>query len=92
MKINSSSVSLYCVYYQAHVNRPLCWFVTGALRSYEHIAFDRTIDIDKSIFEFFVPCSTEIYFLEVMAYFQEQGLVSNIVKLPNRLFNSDEQV
>src|SRR4029077_17030302 len=56
----------YCSYYQAHVKRELCWFVTAALRSYEHIAFDRTLDTATSLFEFFVAPSTEKYFLEIM--------------------------
>ena len=84
--------SLYCFYYQAHVQRELCWFVTAALRSYEHISFDRTIDVENSIFEFFVAPSTEPCFLEIMAYFQEQGLVSGLVKKPNRLEDLAEQV
>lgn len=77
--------SLYCSYYQAYVQRELCWFVTASLRSYEHVAFDRTLDPATSLFEFFVPVTTEKYFLEVMDYFQSQGLVSDLKKLPNRL-------
>ncbi len=84
--------SLYCSYYQANVERELCWFVTAALRSYEHVSFDRTLDPATSLFEFFVPELTEKYFLEVMAYFQSKGLVRNLVKLPNRLENSAEQI
>lgn len=81
------TLSLYCSYYQAHVERELCWFVTASLRSYEHVAFDRTLDPETSLFEFFVPTSTEKYFLEVMTYFESQGLVSGLQKLPNRLKN-----
>jgi hypothetical protein len=87
----SDKTSLYCVYYQAHVVREQCWFVTAALKSYEHIAFDRTIDTASSLFEFFVAPSTEIYFLEIMTYFQDQGLVSGLIKLPNRLVGDDSQ-
>jgi hypothetical protein len=81
--------SLYCSYYQAHVERALCWFVTASLRSYEHVAFDRTLDPETSLFEFFVPITTEKYFLEIMNYFQSQGLVSGLKKLPNRMKNED---
>ena len=77
--------SLYCSYYQAYVECELCWFVTASLRSYEHVAFDRTLDPATSLFEFFVPTSTEKYFLEVMAYFESQGLIFDLKKLPNRL-------
>ncbi|HLW73103.1 MAG TPA: hypothetical protein VKR54_03570 [Candidatus Babeliales bacterium] len=84
--------SLYCSYYQAQVERELCWYVTAALRSYEHISFDRTLDPAISLFEFFVPHTTEKYFLTLMSYFQSEGLVHNLKKLPNRLENLTEQV
>ena len=86
------SQELYCAYYQAHVQRELCWFVTAALRSYEHLSFDRTINTENSIFEFFVAPSTEPYFLEIMAYFERASLVTGLLKLPNRLADSAEQV
>ena len=84
--------SLYCSYYQAQVQRELCWYVTAALRSYEHISFDRTLDPATSLFEFFVPVSTEKPFLALMNYFETEGLVHNLKKLPNRLANLTEQV
>jgi hypothetical protein len=84
--------SLYCSYYQANVQRELCWYVTAALRSYEHISFDRTLDPATSLFEFFVPITTEKIFLAFMEHFQSEGLVRNLTKLPNRLENLAEQV
>ncbi|HSC25398.1 MAG TPA: hypothetical protein VLB80_04265 [Candidatus Babeliales bacterium] len=83
--------SLYCSYYQAYVERALCWYVTAALRSCDHIAFDRTLDPSKSLFEFFVPPSTEEHFLALMHYFHSKGLVRDLKKLPNRLENSINQ-
>ena len=83
-----NNMKLYSSYYQANVQRELCWFVTATLRSYEHLAFDRTLDQATSLFEFFVPSSTEKYFLEIMSYYQEEGLVTNLVKLSNRLETS----
>lgn len=67
----------------------MVWFVTSTLKSYEHLLFDRTIDVPNSIFEFFVAPSGEACFLEVMAYMQEQGHVSDLKKLPNRLMEPD---
>jgi hypothetical protein len=87
-----SDQHMYCHYYQAHVQRELCWFVTAVLKSYEHIAFDRTINTAESRFEFFVAPSTEYYFLELMSYFQQEGLVSHLNKQPNRLAQESEQV
>jgi len=78
---------MYSSYYQAHISPAMCWFVTAALKSYEHLLFDRTIDVPNSVFEFFVAPSVEPWFLEIMAYMQEQGYVSDLKKLPNRLMD-----
>lgn len=79
-----------CLYYQAHINKPLCWFFVAVLRSFEHMAFDRTIDKDSTLFEFFVPASTQSFFEAVMQAFQEQGVVLDWQMLPNRLENPKE--
>jgi hypothetical protein len=77
----------YSLYYQAHVVPQTAWYVTAATRSFEHLAFDRTIDVKNSIFEFFVPSDMESYFLEIMNSLQAQGYIQNLQKLPNRLEN-----
>lgn len=73
-----------CSYYQAQVLREKTWFVVAVLRSYEHVAFDRTLDVQKSIFEFFVPEDQEILFLAIIQDFAQLGLVGQLIKLPNR--------
>jgi hypothetical protein len=73
------------IYYQATVERALCWFVVACLKTYDHLCFDRTIDVETSRFEFFVPADMEQDFLCVMHYFQQQNLVSGLCKMPNRL-------
>jgi len=83
---------MYCIYYQAHVNIPQTWFVTAILRSFEHCSFDRALKPQEGILEFFVPQDTNIYFLEVMNYFIEKGLVTNLKQLPNRLQDSQAVV
>ena len=75
----------YSSYYQAHVDRSLCWYVIAILKSYEHLAFDRTIDTATNLFEFYVPEAREQEFIRLMNYFQTQRLVSDLKKLPNRL-------
>ncbi len=77
----------YCQYYQGQVKRNDCWFFVGIMRSFEHLMFDRTIDLPSSTFEFFVPDSMEEQFLSIMDYFQKKGIVSNLQKLPNRLLD-----
>jgi len=79
-----------CSYYQAKIFRPESWFLVAALRSFEHVAFDRTLDVETNLFEFFVPVGMEPHFLELMHYFQEEQVVLTLEKLPNRL--SDESV
>jgi len=74
-----------CVYYQGQVLRSESWFVVAVLKSWEHVVFDRTVDVERSIFEFFVPAAMEPEFLAVMLQLTTQGLVSNLHKLENRL-------
>lgn len=75
----------YCAYYQACVVRATTWFFTSVLRSYEHLAFDRTLEKSDGIFEFFVPQGMETHFIEFMADMQAIGMVSDVKKLENRL-------
>jgi len=80
-----SKPAQFCVYYQAHVVKEQCWFMAATLRSFEHLAFDRTIDVASSTFEFFVPQGLEGHFLGIMAHYTSIGIVLNLTKLPNRL-------
>jgi hypothetical protein len=79
----------YCRYFQAHLTQELVWFATSALRGYEHIVFDRTLDPETSLFEFFVPPACITDFLEIMQLLRERGVVHNLVELPNRLLTQD---
>ena len=76
---------MYCNYYQATVERSKCWFLVAVLRSFEHVAFDRTLDVAQSRFEFFVPADMDGYFMDIMHHLQESGIVTNLERLPNRL-------
>ncbi len=82
----------FCQYYQAYIKRDRCWFFVAAMRSMEHMSFDRTLDIASSQFEFFVPDAMEGQFLSIMNYFKKKGIVSDLKKLPNRLQNPAEKV
>jgi hypothetical protein len=79
-------------YYQAHILREQTWFFTAALRSLEHMAFDRTIDKEQSLLEFFVPGAMHEQFVAFMADMQQRGLVLSIQQLPNRLQSVDANV
>ena len=76
---------MYCAYYQAQVLQSKTWFFVATLRAHEHIAFDRTFDKTTGVFEFFVPQAREHEFVELMAYYEREGIVSNVKKLENRL-------
>jgi len=53
----------YSLYFQAHVKKELCWIVSSTLRFTEYVAFDRTLDKEQSIFEFFVaPDLQDVFF------------------------------
>jgi hypothetical protein len=75
---------MLCLYYHAQVAKEKVWFFVGALRSFEHLVFDRTFDKERSIFEFLVPEDLNKYFLDLMEYFINEDIVYNLHKLPNR--------
>lgn len=80
-----NQINNFCAYYQAKVDKPKTWFFVATLRSYEHLAFDRTIDVENGIFEFFVPIDLEEEFLKIMQYYQKINILYDLKKLPNRL-------
>lgn len=82
----------HCSYYQALVDKTFCWYVVAILKSYEHLAFDRTLDTSTNLFEFYVPEAREQEFLKLMSYFEAQHLVSNLNKLPNRLADHEQEL
>lgn len=75
----------WCAYYQAWVKPSECWFLTSILRSYEHLAFDRTIDVENSIFEFFVPEQLVPFFETVMDQFAQRGTIKDLKRIENRI-------
>lgn len=80
---------MFCLYYTAKVDKPNVWQLTGVLKSFEHLSFDRTIDKENSIFEFFVPEGNKNIFEEVLNHFVQKGIVSDFQLKENRLINSD---
>jgi hypothetical protein len=74
----------YCLYYTAKIDKKRCWLLSSILRANEHIAFDRSLDPQASIFEFFVPHGMEQRFLTIMNYMEQKAVVTDLVKLPNR--------
>ncbi len=79
----------YCRYFQAQIDRSRIWFFTATLRSFEHLCFDRTLDKQKSIFEFFVPEENVQKFMGLMHWYQTHSYVSYVQELPNRLASPD---
>jgi hypothetical protein len=75
----------YCSYFQAEVKKAETWFFVATLRSFEHYAFDRTLDKERGLFEFFVPQGYEKKFVQLMSYYQDKGIISGFNKLENRL-------
>lgn len=76
---------MVCEYYCATVKSETVWLVVATLRYSEHIAFDRTLDAQKGIFEFYVPTSAEPFFCQLMESFVAHGYVSDLIKKENRL-------
>ena len=79
----------FCLYYQAHVRKERAWFLVGILKSFEHMAFDRTIDKENSIFEFFVPSSMKNHFESLMHFFMKEKIITSFSEMPNRLMDKN---
>lgn len=79
----------YSIYYQAHVQKELCWMVTATIRFMDHVAFDRTIDKENSIFEFYVAPDLEDEFLQIANRLLKRKIFLTLQKLPNRLITED---
>lgn len=75
----------YSCYYQVNIEKAKGWFFVGILRSFENIAFDRTLDKQNALFEIFVPKDCEQEFLDLMQALMDRKIVSNLKLLPNRL-------
>ena len=75
----------YCTYYQGTVTRRDALYMVSILKSFDHFCFDRTIDVQNSIFEFFVPPLHVPQFEQLMNQFEKEGIVQNLKKLPNRI-------
>ncbi len=76
---------LYSLYYQATILRNKTWFFVAIMRSFENLLFDRAVDKEQGIFEFFIAPELEKYFLEIMSYFEATGVVTQLKKMPNRV-------
>ncbi len=77
----------YSLYYQAKVQKELSWMVTASIRYLDHVAFDRTVDKQESVFEFFVTPDLEEEFLRVAHKLQDIGVFLSLEKLHNRLID-----
>lgn len=82
----------YCSYYQAYIDKTFCWYFVAILKSFEHLAFDRTLDTKTNLFEFYVPIAREQEFLQLMHYFEQKHLMHDLKKLPNRLIAADQEL
>jgi len=75
----------YSAYYLARVERSRVWFFVAILRSFENLAFDRTLDKAKSEMEIFVAPDRQPEFLELMQGFRIMGVLLDLQAQPNRL-------
>ena len=75
----------YSAYYQAVLKKEEALFAVGTLKFFDHLCFDRTLDREKLLYEFFVPPACEAEFLKIMEFLIEKGIVTNLEKLPNRI-------
>ena len=86
------STNNLCSYYVANVERHNANYFVAVIKAFDNLVFDRTIDVEQSLFEFFVPEACEAQFLALMDHFAQEGLISNLRKTENRLADPLEAV
>lgn len=74
----------YSFYFQANIKKELSWMLMSTLKYSEHVVFSRALDKATSLFEFFVAPGLEDVFLDIMHKLEQQGVVFNLQRLPNR--------
>lgn len=75
---------MYCSYYHVRFVKKFIWFVVGVLRAEDNVVFERALDSDPEIFEFFVPPGREPEFLSLMDCLSKKGYVLSLEARPNR--------
>jgi len=65
----------YSAYYKAYVPKEKVWFFVATIRSFDHLLFDRTCDVENSIFELFVAPDRVEEFEALMSWYQKNGYV-----------------
>jgi hypothetical protein len=76
---------MFSLYYQATIIPNKIWLITSLLRNEDGWAFDRALEGNPSILEFFVSPSYEEEFSSFMNYCLEEGLITSFSKMDNRL-------
>ena len=79
----------YCLYYVAKTDRARGWLLSSTVRGTEHVCFDRCIDKQNAIFEFFVPEKMEQHFLQLMEYLKKEKVVFSLEQKENRLLSEN---
>lgn len=80
----------HCCYFQATVVKKETWFFVATLRSFEHVCFDRTCEKQSGRFEFFVPWAYRERFMQLMRWYEAQGIVSDVQESENRLVGDQD--
>ena len=80
------------LYYTANIDRHQSYYFVAIIKAFDNMVFDRTIDVEQSLFEFFVAPAYEQLFLDVMARFAKEGLVANLQQSENRLIDPEQTV
>ena len=83
---------MFSEYYLAYLKKEECYFFSAALKSLEHVALARTLEKDKSLWEFFVSEENEDTFIKFLKYFQKQKIVIDFEKCENRLLDPETEV
>jgi hypothetical protein len=75
----------HSAYFHVKIERSKCSWVSSTFQFVEHVAFYRTIDVENSIFEFFVSPDLIDVFLHTIDALTKISVVEWCKLLPNRL-------
>ena len=68
----------FSAYYRAHIPRENVWFFVATIRSFDNLVFDRTVDVENSIFELYVSPDRVQEFEALIGWYQQHGYVQNL--------------
>ncbi|MGD1997876.1 MAG: hypothetical protein PVJ92_03105 [Candidatus Dependentiae bacterium] len=76
---------MFCTYYYAQAVKEKMWLLMAHLKSFDSIAFHRTVDGTNDQMEFFVPPAHDKLFRHFLELYTKEGILEWYEQRENRL-------